>query len=562
MKLEYEGGYYLVNQPLVRSGINKHSTGKGYIVPQEVLDGVNTIQRTKWAVNEFILSAMSLAWEIGTGIGGIPTADPIPVPERIPESVWMGLTKEEQANIKWDRSALHMENTRIDSIRQAFLRKLELAQEMSQYREIYFPHFLDFRGRVYPIPQDLHPQGDDISRSLLLFAKGKPFREEGYRWLLISLANAYGQDKLSFDDRIAWTLDHNKEIIDSALNPVDGARFWAAEDANGSPIADEPWCFLALCDEYRRVSEEGTDALNYVPINIDGSCNGLQHLSAMGLDPVGARATNLTGCQERCDIYMEVAEEAKRIVSYDAAMGSENAVNWLGKIGRKTVKRAVMTTPYGVTDRGVRDQLIQDRFTYDIEGSHMKNAEYLTEVIKKALNKTISSAEEIMGYLQEVAGLLAHKGYPFAWNTPVDFHVCQQYLNVKPISVRTLYGRIKLWEEDSELGLNARKQRMGAAPNYIHSFDAAHLIKTVNHISKQGVDSFAMIHDSYGCHACDIPKMQEMLKESFIEIYREDWLEKLEGDIQVYAPEVQLPDRPKRGAFNIENVRDSLYFFS
>jgi DNA-directed RNA polymerase len=34
---------------------------------------------------------------------------------------------------------------------------------------IYFPTFLDFRGRVYPTPNYLSYQGNDLARSLLLF---------------------------------------------------------------------------------------------------------------------------------------------------------------------------------------------------------------------------------------------------------------------------------------------------------------------------------------------------------------------------------------------------------
>jgi DNA-directed RNA polymerase len=35
--------------------------------------------------------------------------------------------------------------------------------------KIYFPTFLDFRGRIYPTPNYLSYQGNDLARSLLLF---------------------------------------------------------------------------------------------------------------------------------------------------------------------------------------------------------------------------------------------------------------------------------------------------------------------------------------------------------------------------------------------------------
>jgi len=62
-------------------------------------------------------------------------------------------------------------------------------------------------------------------------------------------------------------------------------RFWIE--------ADQPWLFLAACLEWKRYKEEGPGMISHLPISMDGSCNGYQHLSAMGLDPIGGRATNL-----------------------------------------------------------------------------------------------------------------------------------------------------------------------------------------------------------------------------------------------------------------------------
>jgi len=53
--------------------------------------------------------------------------------------------------------------------------------------------------------------------------------------------------------------------------------------------ADQPWLFLAACLEWKRYKEEGPGMISHLPISMDGSCNGYQHLSAMGLDPIGGR---------------------------------------------------------------------------------------------------------------------------------------------------------------------------------------------------------------------------------------------------------------------------------
>ena len=45
-------------------------------------------------------------------------------------------------------------------------------------------------------------------------------------------------------------------------------------------------------------------------------------------------------------------------------------------------------------------------------------------------------------------------------------------------------------------------------------------------------------------------------------IYREDWLARTAAEIRAYAPQVDLPELPARGAFDIRQVLDAPFFFS
>lgn len=60
---------------------------------------------------------------------------------------------------------------------------------------IYFPQYIDFRGRAYPLPVHLNHIGDDLCRGLLLFDEAKVLGERGLYWLKIQVANLYGKDK-------------------------------------------------------------------------------------------------------------------------------------------------------------------------------------------------------------------------------------------------------------------------------------------------------------------------------------------------------------------------------
>ena len=283
----------------------------------------------------------------------------------------------------------------------------------------------------------------------------------------------------------------------------------------------------------------------------------------MGLDPVGALATNLTPSTTKQDIYEEVAKKVRLQVEQDVLDGIDEARVWQGCITRKTVKRAVMTTPYGVTDRGIRDQLIWDgQVPDDGEIGRGQAADYLRDRIVGALGGTIQSARSIMAWLQCAADRLARAGLPFDWTTPSGSRCRQAYHVSTRVELRTLVGRAILFKEEGRAGLNTRKQAMGSAPNVIHSFDAAHLTMTVNAAVEAGIGAFAMIHDSYGTHAGNTTRLSTILRDQFVAIYRDDWLAKIKAEIAEYAPHVQIDDPPARGSFDIELVRDAPYFFS
>lgn len=59
-------------------------------------------------------------------------------------------------------------------------------------RTLWFPMNMDFRGRVYPAPPILNHIGDDVSRSLLVFARKQPLGPHGLDWLKVHCVNLTG----------------------------------------------------------------------------------------------------------------------------------------------------------------------------------------------------------------------------------------------------------------------------------------------------------------------------------------------------------------------------------
>src|SRR5262249_3123305 len=157
------------------------------------------------------------------------------------------------------------------------------------------------RGRCYASSTSLNPQGPDEVRALLEFSEGKALGISGRRWLAIHGANLWGEDKVSLDEREKWAYANQYKIWAAAEDPLTD-RWWCE--------ADKPWSFLAWCLEWHAAfmttQFQPQFYLSHMPIALDGSCNGLQHLSAMLRDPVGGAAVNLVPSPTPSDIYAEV----------------------------------------------------------------------------------------------------------------------------------------------------------------------------------------------------------------------------------------------------------------
>lgn len=295
----------------------------------------------------------------------------------------------------------------------------------------------------------------------------------------------------------------------------------------------------------------------------------------MSKDPVGAKATNLMARAQREDIYLEVAASARRILASDITNGVEWSAQWLAVLedtakGRKVVKRAVMTTPYGVTERGIATQLYKDGHVKLLAGykemtkpEKWAAASYLKDVIVKALSETIAAAKQVMAWIQTCAEKMADQNVPLVWKTPNNNLITQSYFNLARSKVKTLYGEQVLWSEDPLSGLNPKKQALASAPNLIHSFDAAHLSRTVNALADAGNSDFLMIHDSFGVHACDTDQLALTLRKEFVDIYSTNWLDTLHETWAEACPSIpHWKEFLGQGDFDVAEVLRSDFFFS
>ncbi|WAW09976.1 hypothetical protein NB640_12270 [Oxalobacter vibrioformis] len=563
----YNGGYYTeaLKYPLIKTANKNYLQELEWVEMPMVYKAINALQNTPWKINRPVLRVIEECWQAGMRVGKLPSSNFLETPAKAHDP-----DKDQEAHKGWRREAakVHDFNYRTTSKRVIAAQRIAIARKFHDTDRFYFPHSLDTRGRAYPVSSVLTPQGDDVSKALLTFADAKPLGTNGQYWLYMHGANCFGVDKVAFDDRITWVQEHHEHILDSALNPLDGSRFWTE--------ADDPFQFLAFSFVYLGLElhlKAGGRPEEYqsdLPVSLDGSCNGLQNFSAMLLDEVGGKATNLVPSAVPSDLYGEVAKVTNELVKQDAENGILLGMKWEGNVTRQLVKRNTMTVPYAVTLNGMKKQLMKE-FSDAADGEASENdwddASYLAEHNHEAIGRVVVAARRAMEWLRKSAQVAASNGLPVQWVTPAGLQVLQYYKKMKGVRTRmTINGReLKLTLRFETEVLDTRKQSLGIAPNFVHSLDAAHMQRTVCHCADEGVEHFSMIHDSFGTHAGSVDILSYQLRRAFVEQYSGDVLADFKAQLETQLPEKaakKLPELPPKGNLDLSQVMDSLYFFA
>lgn len=578
----FEGGYWTARVrrlALVKTHSKEYLEELGEHDMPKVYDAVNAMQHTAWCINPRVLEVVRELWKNGSTLGGIPSAEDLPLPVKpaflemeVPREEW---TEEQLTEFKqWKRQATdtYAANAKLKSLRLQFAKVLMVAEMFEEEEEIFFPHQLDFRGRVYAVPMFLNPQGSDLSKGLLEFANAVPINDdEGAAWLAIHGANTYGFDKASLQARVDWVEENEAQILACAEDPFSN-KFWAD--------ADSPFQFLAFCIEWAGFREEGFGYLSSLPIQMDGSCNGLQNFSAMLRDAIGGRAVNLIPADKPADIYQSVADLVLKRVEEDAVSDDEElaelARGWLKHgINRKVCKRPVMTLAYGAKEFGFKTQVFEDTVRpYKMEsglafpwtGSGWDAAAYLGKLIWECVGKVVVAARQAMDWLQKAARTAAKEGLPVRWNTPDELVVLQAYPKMLSKRVILTFGgqRVDVTvATEPTAKLDRNKQANGISPNWVHSMDASHMRATVRRCWKEGIRSFSLIHDSYGTHAGNAWALSQFLREEFVEMYSGDVLEEFKRELELQLPEgTELEALPPKGDLDLTQVLESDFFFA
>lgn len=237
----------------------------------------------------------------------------------------------------------------------------------------------------------------------------------GMQYLAMDIASNFGLDKLDWDQRLAWTAEHEDHLEDLLHQ------------------AETPALYFASVQAYR-AAQQGKPT-GY-PISLDAASSGLQLLAALIGCEASAKLCGVVSTGHREDAYTTLYH----------AMCEE--IGDTAKIERKDTKQAVMTSLYGST--AVPKQVFG-------EGE-------LLSVFLKTMEERAPGAWELNQALMSLwqSGALSHD-----WVLPDNFHV---HVPVITAVEKTFHFRNAPHQITVKENLGTKEGR-SLGPNIVHSID-------------------------------------------------------------------------------------------
>jgi len=553
----------------------------------EVYKCINTLQETAFTVSTPVYQVMKTCYHKGLDIAGLPGGKL----EEPNKPFDIATNEEARKDYSRRKKAICDYNATIDSKALLTVKIFSVADTYEQFDEFYFPMQYDWRSRIYPVPEGLNYQQNDLAKGLLQFKNGRALgSQEAIDKLAIHGANMFGKDKDTLENRIKWVQENEEAIIATAEDPHNHYDFWA----NG---ASEPVQFLAFCFEWNNFckANKSLEFISHTICYSDCTNSGLQIFSALLKDEVGGKAVNLIPKETVQDVYGEVAKKTLEFLEKEPDSLLKDIWQEYG-ITRKTTKKVTMCIVYGLTQFSCREYIEEHLEEMEEEGipipfstdinpipgtpNIFQGTAYLSKIIWKALGEVISSAKDAMKWLQDVSKLVADNGMSVVWTTPTNFivHMTCPVLQTKRVNTymgekifrpktRTYTPDIRKTSIAVETNkINKRRVANSIAPCFVHALDGSLMMKAVCKASDVGIENFACVHDSFGCLAPDVATMNKSLREAFVEIFNnnnllEDFLKEIEPQIHESKRD-KIPAIPKQGSLNILGVLKSLYFCS
>ena len=527
-----KAGGYLLNE-IMRGHDMVRRSESSRIQGEKPFEFLNKIQKVAYTLNPLTVKVSEILQSMGRCVGKF---QPICNHELPPKPY--DIAENAETRKAYRRVAAEVRNLMAQEFKKSCRTRMtmETVERFKDKEKFYIPWSFDYRGRIYPIPAFLTPQDTDWGKSLIRFADESFMDEEAERWIRFQVATTYGLDKETLSDRLHWTYENEEIITIIAEDPIGNVHEWEG--------AEEPWQFLAACDEMYHCVIKRDRISTGLPIAIDATCSGLQILAGLAKDKSTAQLVNVLPSDKPQDAYKVIAETSKPNIPLKLRP------DW----DRKCTKRTVMTIPYNAKPFSNRTYIREALKDKDIE----IEKEELTQTVKAvrdAMNVIVPGPMRVMKWIEdEVSKAIKRGATELKWVTPSGFIVSQQIFKkeYERITLQVL-GQCNMRVSTGDTGtVDKARHKAATAPNLIHSLDASLLCLSALDFN----NPIALIHDSVLCRATDMTELSKIVREKYMHLFAEhDYLTDFANQIGAET------EPPIIGDLKPESVIESTYFF-
>lgn len=421
---------------------------------------------------------------------------------------------------------------------------LSIARVYSKYDKIYFPVRLDSRGTIYCSPLILNYQGTELAKALLLFSDESILYlndDNSLEYFYAYGGNCYGNgvDKMSRVKKVQWVRNNHDDILNFM---------------NGKLLSDakNKYLFIAFALEYIRINkhinyERSSFIKTQLPIQLDATCNGYQHLAMLSRDNDLGKNLNLMSSKKDDvpnDFYGLLLNKITQKLQESSLDVDDNIESYRRildfKPGRSLIKKPIMIESYNAGLVKSSDSLKEEcyclnepyfsgmEYDKDVWASKYKERRYvlskdsnpdiyllnddfnvIIKTMKDVLKNDYPKLTKLRLYLNEIAKICNKLNVNIPWILPSGLHIKQSYLTDTTFQIKPFeYKKNSYTVTHINKDLDKRKQIRTLMPNLIHSLDAASLALLYNKYSLTNKCMFA-IHD---CFAVPIPNVEILIE--------------------------------------------------
>lgn len=404
----------------------------------------------------------------------------------------------------------------------------------------------------------------------------------------------------------AWMEADNPWQFLAAAKEMMAARVWQINTGH-----TDPYGYESSCEGYIDGSNNGSQHLaaltldevvaehvNLLPSDVAGD------LYAFVADKVWERIEGEVACLSaekylRCRGIVEEVSELKTAISQSPkgsplrndmvlrlkALREVNEEDWdvCAKVfwsfirdpreRRKVVKRNVMTLPYGGTPYGLGQQQVDDAAKHGIPlllTMEHKWGSAMGRLVFDTCKDSMGKPMQLLSLFERCGKAAEARGAFLRWKVPVTgLPVVQHYTQgvVKKLWIQ--YGPPQgerkstgYYENTYQMSIcfseisepQKGKQQQGAAPNAIHSLDAAHLMMTCSAAKAAGV-IVTTIHDSFGGLYADMDVVYSEVRKQFVKLYATD-------PLSILLLHMGCEEKVLKGSLDLNLVLNSQFCFS